>query len=147
QKCLVHAELLQSAAPDMFGAFPAAAAPGLTQEFQPYNPFSDEPVAAPQQPAPLDPNAAPAQPNPAVAEPFGSSPFEQPVTFGEMPQTPGPQAGHYDQPFGAGQTIQPQASPAIPPGEPPAPVVSGDPETQRISTAVAPVLEEFVAEI
>src|SRR5437868_6172373 len=84
QKCLVHAELLQSAAPDMFGAFPAAAAPGLTQEFQPYNPFSDEPAATPQVPAPLDPNAAPAQPNPAVAEPFGSSPFEQPVTFGEM---------------------------------------------------------------
>jgi type IV pilus assembly protein PilM len=67
-----------------------------TQEFQPYNPFADEPFAAP------------------VAAP---EPVEEPVP-----------------------------EPSLPPMSEPEPVAA-DPESARVYNAIAPVLEEFVAEI
>lgn len=76
------------------GTAPGYAAPtGTTQEFQPYNPFSDEPMPAAQEPAPELP------------------PMEPPAPADAMP------------------------------------VPASDSESTRVYNAVAPVLEELVAEV
>lgn len=77
-----------------------------TGEFQPYNPFSDDAMAAPAAPAPAD------EPAPALDEPFGG--FATPDPFAASPA--------------------PASS---------TPAQSGGP----VYNAIAPVLEEFVAEI
>jgi type IV pilus assembly protein PilM len=148
QKCHVHVALLQAAIPDSFSfGVPdpgPAAAPGLTQEFQPYNPFADDmPMAGPE------PTPAPVHvPAPAEADgPFHTGAFQEPTTFGEEQPVVG---GHeeapatYD-PFAAASSPEPGYTP--PAEDMPAPIVAGDPETQRINNSVAPVLEEFVAEV
>jgi type IV pilus assembly protein PilM len=107
--------------------------PGVTDEFQPYNPFADEPApgveAVPtetQQFAPYNPFEEPA---PSVADPtFGDEPAPSVAdpTFGDAP---------YEAP-----------APEIPPAVP-APVVAPASDDTRIYNAIAPVLDEFVAEV
>ncbi|HEY3780745.1 MAG TPA: type IV pilus assembly protein PilM [Fimbriimonadaceae bacterium] len=145
QKCHVHVGLLQTAIPDSFSfGVPDAgtgAAPGLTQEFQPYNPFADDmPSAGPATP----PEALP--PAPAADEPFHTGAFEEPTTFGETQPPAAAEAeppSAYD-PFSAASAPAPEPAHAA---DMPTPIVPGDPETQRINNSVAPVLEEFVAEV
>jgi type IV pilus assembly protein PilM len=127
QKCHVHADLLQQAPePFSFGASTApTAAPvtGMTQEFQPYNPFAEDPLPAPTAPAeemtPYNPFSE--DPQPAAG---------QPPTSAE----PEPAAAPYDAYGGQSAPI-------------PTPITAGDPEIQKINESVAPVLEEFVAEV
>lgn len=141
QKCHVHPGLLQAAVPDAFGFTPSA--PGMTQEFQPYNPFAEEPVAppAPESGAVPEPAAELAHPvdfsQPAPFE-YGAHPAEEagPAPAPVVASEPAPpvDAGHPDYGY-------------TPPVSGAAPISIEDPETQRNNNAVAPVLEEFVAEI
>lgn len=76
------------------------AAPSATQQFQPYNPFSDDPGAVP---SPFGDTTAYADPQFAAPDPYA---------------------------------VQDQT-----------PTIVGDPEVVRLYNAIAPVLDEFVAEI
>lgn len=148
QKAFVHAELLQSAAPDIFAGYGAPAAHDATQGFQPYNPFAEDAGVSHAEPEP-----SVIQPEPehtGVAEAFNTNPFEAPVTFGDEPHeaATAPAGPSQFDPFAAHeQEHGAPPPPMVPAGEPPTPVAAGDPDTARIGDAVAPVLEEFVAEI
>jgi type IV pilus assembly protein PilM len=95
---------------------------GSTQEFQPYNPFSDEPLPAfaPEQPTQMGYGGA------AAFDPMAdfNTPLEsaEPVAPAEPDLTPAP--------------AEPDITPAV-----------QDVEAARLFAAVAPVLEEFVAEV
>lgn len=164
QKCHVHPGLLQPSAPDPF-AF-GMGTPAMTQEFQPYNPFADEPVA---------PAASTAAPHLEEPSPFATNPFEEQPNFGAEPAPPptgevtqsvAPPIEHTFDPFGGAEPpVAAPAAPAapeehqdfatpqdhqpMPEDNMPVPIThdASDPETQRINNAVAPVLEEFVAEV
>ena len=179
QKCHVHPELLQPSIPDPFGfggttsmgATPAA--PSMTQEFQPYNPFSEEPTHAAPEPATFNPEPAPfaahpfedapntsdghtAEQMPPVAEggehfmeapePPVAEPHGQPVSGATLP----PVAHAFD-PFGGAEppSTVPAPGTPLPDDNMPVPLgsTSGDPETQRVNNAIVSVLEEFVAEV
>lgn len=142
QKCHVHADLLQQAPPDAFsygGVAPMtgtdSGVPGLTQEFQPYNPFAEDPLPAPV-PAPEPAVQAadePGQFNPGV---YGEAEPHAPAVAVPEPE-PGDQPSGYD----------PYAGHPEPGATMPEPIVVGGAETQKINEAVAPVLEEFIAEV
>ncbi len=101
-----------------FGLPPQPAPIGTTQEFTPYNPFSDEPlpVASPNAPEPLAP---PADFEPAASEPFAIAPESSPFDLADVPAAPSP---------------MPSAN-------------SDDPDSVRTFNAFSSVLEEFVAEV
>jgi type IV pilus assembly protein PilM len=128
---------------DPFGApAPALGTPtlaGTVDEFQPYNPFADD---VPISPGPMaEPTAAPLPDDtgtgygtydplsgepvaPAPAEPdFGATGVFDPMS--DVPLTP--------EPYGAAPSLEHSAD--------------VDPEVMRLYSAVAPVFEEFVAEI
>jgi type IV pilus assembly protein PilM len=161
QKCHIHPELLQQAVGDPFafgGGVTDLGGGGLTQEFQPYNPFAEDPATAPI-----------AAPEPMSEPAIGAGPEGAPTAPADLPLNPYEDQGHNpyasaDEPMPYGSTEE-----AVPAEEPvphdegtvsydpyaasPAPVaamsspVASDPETQKINNAVAPVLEEFVAEV
>jgi type IV pilus assembly protein PilM len=158
QKCHVHPGLLQANMDPLdFGG-----GGGLTQEFQPYNPFSDDTEGgAPAQeqgevqPEQHDPNAVPqTYAEPGFGETAGflepDAPAPAPRPTDEVGYAPAPDANPahaaYD-PFAA-HPIQSEAAPLPPmPQSPMSPIPSLDPETERINGAITPVLEEFVAEV
>jgi type IV pilus assembly protein PilM len=116
------------------------AGPGQTQEFVPYNPFSDEPApgAAPYNPFAEDPGATPAtpptpsfdEPQPPIGDATSASPY-----------------GDSDLPFGGFDEPQPAPAPEMIGAAPVPARGGGDPETTAANTAILPVLEEFVAEV
>jgi len=148
QKCHVHPDLLQQSMSDAFtfgggggGDMGGAPGGGLTQEFQPYNPFAEEPAPVAQHVPEAEPAAEPVLVEEAPQEATGfyspeaeeagaPQPAEEPATFNPYADHPEPYGEH------------PGTVPAIP-----APISTLDPETQRINEAVAPILEEFVAEV
>jgi type IV pilus assembly protein PilM len=111
-------EIPESAGYSQGGGF---ATPGPTQEFQPYNPFADDPVAAPF------------NPNETIASPAG---YGGPGAFDPMADAP-PPVQEYVAP-----EPDPYAAPAV---QGSSPALST--EAQRLFDAVSPVLEEFVSEI
>lgn len=93
---------------------------GATQQFQPYNPFSDDPAGA--SPAPATGGFQPY--NPFADDATGAAPAPDPSAFDPMAGAPEP------------------ASPA------PAPAAGSlDDEALRVYNAIAGVLDEFVAEV
>ena len=128
QKCHVQASLLQAVGGSQFNF---GSGGGLTQEFQPYNPFAEEPAAGNE----------PAESAPAVSP----EPFEEPTTFGDQAH----QAPAAFDPFATADRPADPAAPSSGPQAAPVPILtgSGDPESQRISGAVVPVLDEFVVEV
>jgi type IV pilus assembly protein PilM len=121
-------EIPASASIDTFGSSPfdasAGGAPGATQEFQPYNPFSDDPTGA-GTPDPVAVEQTQAiEPGGPVADPNATGTFD--------PFHDAPMSG---------------ASSTPPPSNDASPVPVGDPESARLYQAMAPVIDEFLAEI
>ena len=122
---------------------------GDAAEFQPYNPFADDST-------PFSPFATPAEPTQAMQ----AAPQAAPVPdYGAPAPEPSPFAApDYGQPApdhdaAAAPQFDPNATAAIP-GPPPAdhgaaPLANAvvDPEVERLYQIIAPVLEEFVAEV
>ncbi len=92
---------------------------GSTQEFQPYNPFSDEPLPA-------------FTPEPTTQPGYGGAAAFDPLADLNAPVAPP-------------EDVTPPP-PAAPPAEDLTPAVQ-DSESAKLFTAIAPVLEEFVAEV
>ncbi|MGV3618794.1 MAG: type IV pilus assembly protein PilM [Fimbriimonas sp.] len=130
--------------PESAGLVPQVSDPfggGATQGFQAYNPFADDmPAYTPDVPdqtlggytdpatgafvPPADPYAAPADPYATPADPYAT------------PADPYAAVDPYAAPADAGA-----------PDLTPAPASTMDPETERLYTAIAPILDEFVSEI
>ncbi len=114
---------IPEAAADMLGASPVAfGVPGATQDFTPYNPFGEDgpappPVMVEETPASAPEAAAPAPYNPFAEDPAAPAPEE---TVAMAP------------PF---EEVPIVAEPVV------------EDDSGRIYNAMAPVLEEFVAEV
>ncbi|CAN5690189.1 hypothetical protein BH11ARM2_BH11ARM2_10140 [soil metagenome] len=129
QRLLIPADAatVQTAATNPFDV------PGMpTQEFQPFNPFSDvvEPYQAPA-------TAYPANTGYGEGDPFVSMEDGTPVVDPYAAQSEPPVA----------ETVYAAAPPVEPASMVPAPVPAVDEESKRLFRAVAPLLDEFVAEI
>jgi type IV pilus assembly protein PilM len=121
------------ASPTDFGG-----APGATAEFVAYNPFTDDapPAAGADTYNPFAEEAAPPATDDQGPAPYNPFAEDQPAS----PPTPG-----FDEP--PAYTDDPSLPPQPMPEMSAAPVPAGDPEAQRAMEAVAPVVEEFVAEV
>lgn len=117
-----------------FGAVPAADG-GLTQEFAPYNPFTEEPTA------PASQAYNPFAEAPAPAEPFGASEPEPAEALPEPAESF--EAGAEPQEFEISESPAPE--PTLDDSLPVNAIV--DPQTAQCNDALIPVVEEFVAEI
>jgi type IV pilus assembly protein PilM len=104
------------------------ATPGSTQEFQPYNPFSDDPVP-PFTPA-EDPHSPAGYGGPGAFDPMGGAP--DPIANGPVDHSSVPDS---------------TSNYATPPVDSPSNYPLGSPEPNKLFQSVAAVLDEFVSEI
>jgi len=115
---------------------------GETNEFQAYNPFADDSGAAPFATPGLD---ATQQITPA-ADP--ASPFQPAPDFTQQADPMAPTAFEpTHDPFATAAPIEPPVAAPAPHDAYAMPVATVDPEVEKLYQIIAPVLEEFVAEV
>ncbi len=134
-------EIPESAGQDSFAP---AANPFMTtetQEFQAYNPFSDDEAFVPpaSEPAFAEPQSAPENPYALPAEPADSNdPYAQSPTFSPFDE---PSTAAFDangNPIDPNEVIEPVAAPAM---------IPADPVGSPVYNAMAREIDEFVAEV
>lgn len=127
--------------------------PGMpTQEFQPFNPFADD--VAPYQPvAPaVEPTAYASSTGYGEGDPFMTMDDQPPAATPYASSDPYAEPDPYapPDPFAvSGEMVEPPLGEVVaaPPSMVPAPVPAVDEEAMRLYRAVAPLLDEFVAEV